>query len=113
MTRDKRVVARDLLLKADIRPSSVFGLEGEHFLLHQDNVIALVRATLKEAARAVCEDCERHARQGKSACSRVFRSDAELPLKWAHYNDGAQWPCEAGPIHDLIAALEEEADDAR
>lgn len=67
-----------------------------------------VRATLEDAARAVCPDCDRNATQGTSACSKAFRSDAEPPLRWAHYNDGVQWPCDAGPIHDLIAALESE-----
>lgn len=58
---------------------------------------SLVRATLQEAARAVCRNC-----------------DAEVPLlcnehgEWVHYDDDGSGQCDAGPIHDLIAAPEEE-----
>lgn len=62
-----------------------------------EDLVALVRATLQEAARAVCVDCDE---DYAITCDELGR--------WVHHNDDGSCPCEAGPIRDLIAALEVE-----
>lgn len=63
-----------------------------------EDLVALVRATLQEAARAVCGDC--------AAGVQVLPQTAEW--EYGHPDDdGYRYDCAAAPIHDLIAKLEE------
>jgi len=61
----------------------------------------VVRATLEEAARAVCSMCANHYEVGRDEDGR-----------WVHDPFGGPVPvysdCKAGKIHDLIAAMEGE-----
>lgn len=64
-------------------------------------VVRLVRATLEEAARAVCPDC-----------ALTLAEQENVAFYWVHTDRSADpWSskvCSAAPIHDLIAALDSE-----
>lgn len=66
-------------------------------------LIALVRATLEEAARAVCPAyC--------AAGEKVYQILGTN--RWWHVSfsrERSEIPCDASPVHDLIAAMDKEA----
>lgn len=65
-----------------------------------DKMVDFYRATLNEAARAVCPDC--------AAGVRLLPQTAEW--EYAHPDDDDyRYDCAACSIHDLIAALDKEA----
>lgn len=64
-----------------------------------DKMVDFYRATLNEAARAVCPDC--------AAGVRLLPQTAEW--EYAHPDDDDyRYDCAACSIHDLIAALDKE-----
>lgn len=66
-----------------------------------DEMVKFYRATLQDAARAVCSDCRNDVDLG------VFNDCGKT--HWSHASEkGDTARCEAGPIHDLIAALDKE-----
>lgn len=96
MTREKIAEHAALVVMAVFRnldqPGGVILDEATNLLVN------FHRATLQEAARAVCGDC--------GAGVQLLPQTAEW--EWGHPDDdGYRYDCAAAPIHDLIAALEE------
>jgi len=68
-----------------------------------EDLVALVRATLQEAARAVCPDCR------NEVALEAFKKNEKT--YWGHQSEkGDTARCDATPIHGLIAELDKEAD---
>lgn len=46
---------------------------------------------------AICPGC----RDFYSYCSYTSKAYKDTDGKWKHYNDGREWECDAGRVHDI------------